>query len=163
MTKGIKKSIAKQKQLYTKTLKNKNDPVVQEKYKHYRNTLQHVKRKAKVYYYRSRCKEFKNETRKLWGLINTITGRTKKRETIIENLKINNIKTSNPSKITKELGTYFANVGKDFANKTPKGKNDIKHYLQKIPNNNHSIFLTPTSKTEITKLIGSLKTRIVVA
>ena len=57
------------------------------------------------------------------------------------------------------MGTYFANVGKDFAHKIPIGKNDIKHYLQKIPNNQHSIFLTPTSSTEITKLIGSLKTK----
>ena len=140
-------------------MKQKNDPTVQEKYKHYRNTLQQVKRKAKVYYNRSRCKEFKNETRKLWSVINAITGRTKKRETIIESLRINNIKTSNPSKITKELGSFFANVGKDFANKITKGKHDIKHYLQKIPKNDYSIFLTPTSKTEIIKLISFLKSK----
>ena len=61
MTKGIMRSIAKQKQLYTKTLKNKNDTIGLEKYKQYRNTLQQVKRKAKVHYYRSRCKEFNKE------------------------------------------------------------------------------------------------------
>ena len=94
-----------------------------------------------------------------WSLINTITGRTKKRETIIESLKIDNIKTSNSSKITNELSTYFANVGKQFAHKIPSGKHDIKHYLQKIPPNDYSIFLTPTSKTEITKLISSLKNK----
>ena len=117
------KSIAKQKQLYIRTLKNKHDIAGLEKYKTYRKTLQQVKRKTKMHYYRSRCKEFKNDTRKLWSLINTITG----------SLKIDNIKTSNPSKITKELGTYFANVGKEFAHKIPKGQHDIKHYLQKIP------------------------------
>ena len=38
-----------------------------------------------------------------------------------------------------------------------KGKHNIDYYLEKIPKNNHSIFLTPTSETEITKLIKSLK------
>ena len=61
--------------------------------------------------------------------------------------------------ITKELGSYFANVGKHFANKIPQGKHDIKHYLDKIPYNDHSIFLTPTSKIEMIKLIGSLKNK----
>ena len=61
--------------------------------------------------------------------------------------------------ITKEPGNYFANVGKDFANKIPQGKHNIKHYLDKIPYNDHSIFLTPTSKTEMIKLIGSLKNK----
>ena len=50
-----------------------------EKYKTYKRILQQVKRKTKLHYYRSRCKEFKNDTRKLWSLINTITGRTKKK------------------------------------------------------------------------------------
>ena len=153
------KSIAKQKQLYIRTPKDKHDIVGLEKYKIYRKTLQQVKRKTKIHYYRSRCKELKNDTRKLWTLINTITGSTKKKETIIESFKIDNIKTSNPSKITNELGTYFANVGKEFAHKIPKGQHDIKHYLQKIPKNEHSIFLTPTNRTEITKLIGSLKNK----
>ena len=57
------------------------------------------------------------------------------------------------------MSTYFANVGKQFAHKIPNGKHDIKHYLQKIPSNDYSIFLTPTSKTEITKLISSLKNK----
>ena len=77
--KGIMKNITKQKQLYIKMLKNKQDTSELEKYKNYRRILQKVKRKTKMHYYRSRCKEFKNDTRKLWSIINTITGRTKKK------------------------------------------------------------------------------------
>ena len=62
-------------------------------------------------------------------MINTITGRTKKKETIIESLKIDNIKTRNSTKITNELSSYFANVGRQFADKIPSGKHDIKYYL----------------------------------
>ena len=60
-------------------LKNKENTTDIEKYKTYRRILQQVKRKTKMHYYRSRCKEFKNDTRKLWSVINTITGRTKKK------------------------------------------------------------------------------------
>ena len=100
ITKGIVRSMNKLKQLYIKMLKNKENTTDIEKYKTYRRILQQVKRKTKMYYYRSRCKEFKNDTRKLWNVINTITGRTKKKETIIESLKIDNIKTRNSTKIT---------------------------------------------------------------
>ena len=61
--------------------------------------------------------------------------------------------------ITKELGDYFPNVGRNFGNRIPPGKHNIKYYLDKIPKNDHSIFLTLTSKTEITKFIGSLKNK----
>ena len=159
ITKGIVRSMGKLKQLYIKMLKNKENTTDIEKYKAYRRILQQVKRKTKMHYYRSRCKEFKNNTRKLWSVINTITGRTKKKETIIESLKIDNIKTRNSTKITNELSSYFANVGRQFADKIPSGKHDIKYYLQKIPPNDHSIFLTTTNKTEITKLISSLKNK----
>ena len=151
--------MTKQKRLYKLTLQQGCSMSILDKYKTHRKILQQVRRKAKTNYYRSRCKEFKNDTRKLWNVINTITGRTKKKETIINSLKIDNMKTTNSKKITNGLCDYFANVGKEFANKIPKGKHDIKYYLDKIPNNQHSIFLTSTTKTEITKLIGSLKNK----
>ena len=156
---GIKKSMTKQKKLYKLTLQQHCNMAVLDKYKTHRKILQQVKRKAKINYYRSRCREFKNDTRKLWNVINTVTGRTKKKETIINSLKIDNMKTTNSKKITNGLCDYFANVGKEFANRIPKGKYDIKYYLDKIPNNQHSIFLTPTTRTEIIKLIGSLKNK----
>ena len=61
MTNGIKNSIMKQKKLYRMTLQKNSNPAILEKYLSYRNILQ-VKRKAKTQYYRSRCKEFNNDT-----------------------------------------------------------------------------------------------------
>ena len=49
--------------------------------------LQRLKRKAKMDHYQEKCKKYKNETRKLWDVINTITGK-KNRDTMIESLKI---------------------------------------------------------------------------
>ena len=64
ITKGIVRSMSKLKQLYIQMLKNKENTNDIEKYKTYRRILQQVKRKTKMHYYRSRCKEFKNDTRK---------------------------------------------------------------------------------------------------
>ena len=61
--------------------------------------------------------------------------------------------------ITKELGGFFANVGRDYASRILQRNYDIKYYLNKIPKNDHSIFLTPTNKIEIEKLIGTLKNK----
>ena len=73
-------------------------PTILKKYRKHRRILQQIKRKAKVSYYRNKCKDFKNDTRKLWSIINTITGKTKRKETVINELKINNIKTRNSKK-----------------------------------------------------------------
>ena len=159
ITKGIRNSIPRQKQLYKRTIQYNHDNDALEKYKTYRTTLQQVKRRAKAYYYRNKCKEFKNNTRKLWNVINTITGKRQTKQTTIESLTIQGKSVTNPNEITRELGNYFANVGKDFASKIPPGKQDINHYLNKIPQNENSIFLTPTNKREICKLIDSLKNK----
>ena len=159
LTPGIRKSLINQRKLYRQTLKPTCNQAAIDKYKAHRKILQQVKRKAKTDFYRSRCKEFKNDTKKLWNVVNSVIGKTKKKETIIQSLKIGNIKTTNSKKITTELCNYSANVRKDFANKIPKGNHDIKYYLNKISTNPHSIFLAPTTTMEITKLIGSLKNK----
>ena len=85
--------------MYKRTLNQYNDPTILKKYRQHRRILQQIKRKAKVSYYRNKCKDFKNDTRKLWSIINTITGKTKRKETVINELKINNIKTRNSKKM----------------------------------------------------------------
>ena len=56
ITKGIKRSIIKQKHLYKKTLAKESTERDNMKYKKYRNTLQSVKRKAKMTFYQGKCK-----------------------------------------------------------------------------------------------------------
>ena len=44
--------------------------VNQEEYKDYTNVLQKLKRVAKKSHYYSKCEEFKNNSKKMWNLIN---------------------------------------------------------------------------------------------
>ena len=47
-------------------------------------------------------------------------------------------------------------MGEDYAKKVPASHKSPHHYTQKIPRNPSTIFLTPTSTTEIENLIRSL-------
>ena len=159
ITKGIERSINKQKQLYTKHISNYANETDHRKYKEYRSMLQRVKRKAKMTHYQKKCINFKNETKKLWDVINTIIGKKRNRDSMIESLKINNILTYDANKITDTFCNFFANVGKDYANKIPTGNYNIDYYLNKIPQNQNSLFTAPTTKIEIERIINTLKNK----
>ena len=54
------------------------------------------------------------------------------------------------------MAKYFSSIGKTYADKTPSPQHSIEHYLDKISSNTGSIFLTPTTKMEILRLIDKL-------
>ena len=51
---------------------------------------------------------------------------------------------------------HFSSVGECFANKIPHPRKTSSDYLKNIPSSNISLFLTPTSPTEILNLINKL-------
>ena len=87
--------------------------------------LQKVKRKAKMDHYQEKCKKYKNETRKLLNVINTITGKKINRDTMIVSLKIGKLITHDAKLITNTFCKFFAKVGKEYANQIPKGNHNI--------------------------------------
>ena len=78
---------------------------------------------------------------------------------MIESLKIGNILTHDAKQITDTFCNFFANVGKEYANLIPKGNNNIGYYLNKIPQNQQTMFTTPTSKYEEEKIISNLNNK----
>ena len=66
---GIQKSLQKQKTLYQAMLRSGKKEAL-EKYKCYRNTLKRLIRHSKSEYFLAKCTAFKNNSKKLWGLIN---------------------------------------------------------------------------------------------
>ena len=88
LTAGLKQCIDKNKRLYGELL---STPTVKQGYKNYNNTLHKTLRKAKVAFYKDKCKEFKTQTKKLWRLINEIAGKKNDKSNLIEYLKIDDI------------------------------------------------------------------------
>ena len=153
ITKGMLQSIQKQKKLY---LEQVSDTTKMNKYKAYRNQLQKILRNAKVTYFREKCKEYKQDSCKLWKLIHSILNKTSHKGECIKAINKEGVPRYDPTTITSELCKHFSSIGETFANKIPPPSKNISEYLKIIPQNDHSIFLNPTNETEITDLITDL-------
>ena len=128
-------------------------------YVNYNTNLRKVKRAAKKCYYLEKCNEFRHNTKRLWGTINDICGKSNDKTMCIDALRIENVMTYNTTKIAYSFGSYFANVGQKFADKITKSKTNVDDYLRKIRLNSHSIFLDPVTHTELDRLISQLPNR----
>ena len=125
-------------------------------YKEFSCVLQKVKRAARKQYYENKCVEFRSNTKKLWQIINEVTGKTNDKDGLIDSLKINNTHEYEAKKIANAFRKYFSSVGEKFANKIPKPKQGIELYLKMIRNNVKSLFLSPCTCREVQKLITKL-------
>ena len=157
MTPGIKKATTKKLYLYKQTLKTKSTQKDKLKYTEYRNTLQKIIRTEKTTYYNKQCLESRTNIKRLWGLINEIIGKKGVRETTIDAIKVDNILRYNPKTITNELGNYFSNVGRTYANKIPTSTTTITDYISKIPQNPKSLYFAPITTLEIERIISKLE------
>ena len=129
------------------------------KYRTYRNKLKEITRKAKEKYYRDKCQEYRQNTSKLWKMVNRITQKERDKTNTIEYLKINNIDYYDSKLIAEEFAKHFSGVGETYATRIPKPKNTINHYLRLIKENDTTMYMTPTSKEEIGKYIDKLENK----
>ena len=156
MSPGLLRSIKKQKQLYKKTLIKNASVSDQIRYKEYRNKLGHILRRAKEEYYKRKCTEYKRNTAKLWKMINKITHNMNEKSSAIEYLKVDNLDIYDTKLITEEFAKHFSSVETNYANRITNPHTTFTEYLRNIPNNPKSIFMSPTNKTEIERLIEKL-------
>ena len=81
---SIKISIDRNKRLYGKMLRHKCSL---EKYKNYNLLLHKIIRTTKTKFYNKMCWEYKSQTKKLWGLINEISGKKNDKTGVVEYLR----------------------------------------------------------------------------
>ena len=157
MTKGLMTSSKKSKELYKKTIHAvEGTDCSKYHYKEYARTFRRLKRLAKVHYFNDKCNEYKNNTSKLWRVINNIAGKINNKSNVVDHLRIENIRCYNSQLIANEFGKFFSSIGKTYAEKIPKSRFPITHYLDKINPQPKTIYLTPTSQIEVERLIKKL-------
>ena len=156
LTPGLKTYIDKNKRLYAKMLKKE---VTESTYKRYNRELRKIIRKTKHNYYCDKCIEFKSQTKKLWGLINEISGKRRDKSTLIEYLHIGDIREYGARRISNTFAKYFSQVGKNFAEKMPNSNISIREYLRCLQSSKSSIYLYPTDVYEIKKIVGKLPSK----
>ena len=107
----------KQQKLYRKTLKHTSTDEDHFKYKTYRNKLKQILRKAKEDFYRNKCTEYRQNTSRLWKMINKMTNKTNDKTDIIEYLKIKTRIIMNTNLLQKNLLSIFLELESSMLSK----------------------------------------------
>ena len=98
ITPSILKCCKKQKRLYKQSIKKSTTAIETIRYHEYRKVLNKVKRNLKVSYYHDLCKKLKNNTKKLWDVVNQTIGKTNDKTCILDKLRIGNVIIESPCK-----------------------------------------------------------------
>ena len=156
ITTGIRKSIKIRDKLFNKYInsKNYNKELIHNEYKRYRNLIVSLTRLSQKNYYQSYFKDNYNNIRKTWDGIKSIINISNMKSMSPSSLNVNNKINTNPADIANCFNDYFSNIGSKLADKIFPSKYDHLHYLKS--SNPVSLFIKPTSKTEILNLIYSL-------
>ena len=144
------------KKLYPEALKIDCLISTVEKYKTSRNLLNRLKRSAMKKYYATKCTEYRDNTTKLWQVINQTIGKTKNGGSIIPFISIEGIKTYDAKRISNEFGKFYANLGRNLASQISPGMRTVDDYLTNIPRTPNSIVLKLTTQLEIEQKIDDL-------
>ena len=100
----------------------------------------------------------KNNTKKLWELINRAIGKQKNTGSIIPYITLHGIQIQihSPDHIANAFGKFYANLGSNLANQISPGVTKINDYLKQIPRSLNSFVITLITKGEVENLIKSL-------
>ena len=156
ITRGLERSMKKCNRKYCNYLRDRTDGRKLDNYKTYRVNLNRIKRKARRDYYSKLCTDLRNDSRKLWKVINNISKRTHDKTSLIEEIKSDKFMITNGNAISNCFAKYFSEVGRNCFSKISKLKKSTDWYLHQIPTNEKSIFMTPIKPAEVDRLISDL-------
>ena len=156
MSRGLLRSNKKCKKLYVKW-KTKLKDVDESKYREYRNTLNCIKRHAKIKYYHKEFTENYGNMRKSWLILNKLIGRVKNKNSVPSYIMCNEEKVFKLHDICSGFNKEFATVGDKVNKKLGPTKGDFKKYL-KNPTSCRLSF-QPMTTNDVARIIQSLKNK----
>ena len=109
---------------------------------------------AKRKYYNNLINMYSSNSKKQWQIMNNIINR-KKSKNKINKLKIDGVETSNNVAMAEAFNTYFSNIANELKNNINLPTNSL-HTLLPENSTKNSIFLIPTTSSEVSDLIKSL-------
>ena len=152
MTKGLLKSSLNLNKLRSKISTNNTNVSIIE-YKMYRNLYNRLIRIAKAAY-SEQIEQHRGNISKTWKILNKLLGKNHEMSNP-QNFNINNIQTEDKSKISNAFCSYFTDIGKQCASSVGTSSKQFHEYL--IGNCPKSLFLHPTDKLDIIRIINELK------
>ena len=151
MDKSIEKASNKCKQLHKISIDTNASEEDKVKYTKYRDVYNKLKRNSRMEYYSDKCLAYKNNIKKLWELMNSITEKTKHSGSIILYIMMNGVKIFNRDKIANHFRDFYSKLGSNLAKNIQQGMHSIDHYILKIPRIIKSLVTSSTNFKEIEK------------
>ena len=138
--------------MYDKVLKKPRDSPEFQNYKQYHNMYNKLQRKAKFQYYNELIQENKHNSKKLWAILNTLTGIVvNKKDT--DEILVNGMKENNKQLISNAFAKQYSEVGKILANKIEE-KGNIKNPMNCMKNKvEHNCFYFQPQQLKLRKLL----------
>ena len=159
ITNGIMRSISFRDKLYKRKLQlNPNTPeylTAETNLKTYNNILQKNIRQSKKDYYYSRFQKFKNDSRKIWGEINTLISKKKNKKQSPKYFLINNEEITESKEISESFNNYFATIGTIENNNISTTSNNYRQFMKNRVTFDFKFKTTATEQIE--KIIKALK------
>ena len=115
----------------------------------YKNRLTKILRNAEKMYYNKILDDQKQNSKETWKILNTIINKRQNESSYPDSFITGGITVSNKNDIADGFNHFFANIGKELADKIDPPANDdasIHDYLE--GKNKNSMFLSPTTKTK---------------
>ena len=125
-------------------------------YKHYRNSVNIAMREAKKVYYKSKFDKHQNNPKQAWRTINEILGR-KKKDTMINELKLGNDTITSPMRMAKCLNDYFTSIGGKIGDSCSEHTQNLNFGRHMSDNLNTLEFtLHPVNESQVFRLLNNL-------
>ena len=154
VTRGLLKTINHKHKLYGSYVKR---PTAENKKKYidYKNVLVNTLRIAKQNYYNDLFHSVKGDIRKTWSHINELLGRSN-RNSLPQEMDFNGVLLSSAKDKAESFNKYFIGLPMKISADIPQVPQSFQDYMKQC-DDNASMFLKPTSKSEIIDIVSSLK------
>ena len=157
ISRGLQRSILERKILH-RISREPHPKQNERKHKHnrYKKKLEKCLFAAKCKFYSEKIIQYQNKSKSLWRIINEITKRKRKTNSVLRKLSLENGKViENSVEIANVLNNYFVSVGTTLADKLPPSPKSFESYLRSEDSPSGTFYLNPTNSTEIFDVINS--------
>jgi hypothetical protein len=107
-------------------------------------------------YYDDKFQLAKNNLKETWKLINEVTNKKKQKQSLPSTFQVGDRLVTHTTEIANGFCKFFSNIGPSLANKIPAVTSSFRDCLG--PSNSETIFLKPTSLTELRQICMLFKT-----
>ena len=156
-TRGLRVSSRKCLSMFRLVAKKPRNSLEFQEYKNYRNLFSKLRRKAKFSYYNDLILKNRENSKKLWAVLNKLTGKLNNKKGITDEIIVNDKKETNAQVISNEFAKHYSEIGKILASRIEKKGNAVDPMSYLRDRVKHTCFLFPTTCAEIEKFIRSLQ------